>query len=268
MNDICDCHFHVFAPHDQFPLVATRSYEPPVVSITDYQSLFAPLGITRMVLVQPSCYGSDNRYMFEALATLGRFGRAVVALDPEVSDAELAAMHKAGARGVRVNAVGGSTLSIAQLVALAPKLHRVGWHVQTFMPPGQVPTIEQALLDTGLPIVLDHCGSVDSRLGLEQPTMHTLKRMLATGRVWIKLSGAFRITQASAPYQDIKPYVQALMALRPDRMVWGSDWPYISFSDQLAHDFNPLDFFYEAIQDPLQRQRLLIDNAKVLYQFD
>ena len=268
MNNICDCHFHVFTAPDKFPMVPTRGYEPPVLAITDYQRLFAPLGVTRMVLVQPSCYGADNRYMLDELKSLGTQGRAVVAVASDVTTEELAAMHKAGARGIRVNAVGGSTLSLAQLADIAPKLHALGLHVQTFMPLGQLPSVEQALLATGLPIVLDHFGSVDSRLGLEQPTMKALGRMLATGRVWVKLSAAFRITQSSAPYQDLVPYAQALMNLRPDRMVWGSDWPYIRFIDKVAPDFNPLHFFMDAIQSEDHRQRLFTDNAKILYQFD
>ena len=268
MDNVCDCHFHVFAAPEQFPMVPTRGYEPPILSIHDYQTLFAPLGIKRMVLVQPSCYGADNRYMLDQLAQLGKTGRAVVAVAPDVTTEELTAMHTAGARGIRVNAVGGSTLSITQLTSIAPKLQALEMHVQTFMPLGQLPTVEQALLATGLPIVLDHFGSVDSRLGLEQPAMQALARMLATGRVWVKLSAAFRITQASAPYQDLVPYAQALMNLRPDRMVWGSDWPYIRFIDQIAPDFNPLHFFMDAIQSADQRQLLFTDNAKILYQFD
>jgi predicted TIM-barrel fold metal-dependent hydrolase len=58
------------------------------------------------------------------------------------------------------------------------------------------------------------------------------------------------------------------MNLRPDRMVWGSDWPYIRFIDQVAPNFNPLEFFMDAIQGADHRQRLFTDNAKILYQFD
>ena len=76
-------------------MVATRGYEPPILSIKDYQTLFTPLGIKRMVLVQPSCYGADNRYMLNELATLGVNGRAVVAVAPDVTTQELAAMHNA-----------------------------------------------------------------------------------------------------------------------------------------------------------------------------
>jgi len=73
-------------------------------------------------------------------------------------------------------------------------------------------------------------------------------------------------TQAS--YPDLVSYAQALMALRPDRMVWGSDWPYIRFIDKVAVAFNPRHFFMDAIQDSDHRQLLFSENAKILYQFE
>jgi predicted TIM-barrel fold metal-dependent hydrolase len=51
-------------------------------------------------------------------------------------------------------------------------------------------------------------------------------------------------------------------------MVWGSDWPYIRFIDQVAPNFNPLEFFMDAIQSTEHRQLLFTDNANMLYQFD
>ena len=268
INNIYDCHFHVFASPEKFSMVQTRGYEPPVLSIKDYRTHSAPLGIKRMVLVQPSCYGSDNRYMLEELAKLGPNGCAVVAVSPNVTSQELAQMRMAGAREIRVNAVGGSTLSLAQLANIAPQLSLNGLHVQTFISIGQLPTVESALLSTGLTIVLDHFGSVDSRLGLDQPTMQSLSRMLKTERVWVKLSAAFRISQSAAPYDDLVPFAQALMNLCPDRLVWGSDWPYVHFIDRLTPDFNPLHFFINAIEDQNQRKLLFSDNSKKLYEFE
>lgn len=267
MDDICDSHFHVFGSADRYPMVSTRGYEPPVLSISDYQLLFASLGVRRMVLIQPSCYGSDNRCMLDGLATLGERGRAVVAVAPDIADAELRRMHAMGARGIRVNAVGGSTLSIGQLRDIAPRLGKLGWHVQTFLPSGRLPDLADDLLATGLPIVLDHFGSPDPALGVEQPTMQTLARMLRTGHCWVKLSAVFRVSKAGAPYQDLVPYARALMQLRADRLVWGSDWPYIHFIDKVPLGFNPLAFFVDALQDRAQLKALLSDNSRELYQF-
>ena len=60
---------------------------------------------SRVVLVQPSVYGTDNRGLLNALAVLGpEVARGVAVIDPEtVSDVTLQDLHKAGVRGVRVN---------------------------------------------------------------------------------------------------------------------------------------------------------------------
>src|SRR5262245_31232632 len=229
MEDICDSHFHVFGPADWYPMVPTRNYDPPVVSIAEFERLFASSGVRRMVLIQPSCYGTDNRCMIEALAPLGERARAVAAISPDITEAELEAMHRAGVRGIRLNAVHGSTVSDTRLKEVAVKLNPLGWHLQVHLPSGQLPKAADSLLATGLPVVLDHFGGLDPSLGLEQPTVRVLREMLLTGRCWVKLSAPFRVSRAGSPFKDVAPYAEALLQIRPDRMVWGSDWPYIHF---------------------------------------
>ena len=64
------------------------------------------------------------------------------------------------------------------------------------------------------------------------------------------------------------PYARALMQMRSDRLVWGSDWPYIHFIDKLPADFDPLAFFVQTFTAATEIKALLSDNARVLYQFD
>jgi predicted TIM-barrel fold metal-dependent hydrolase len=266
-TDICDSHFHVFGPPEQFPIVATSKYQPPVVSIADYERVFAPLGVRRMVLIQPSCYGTDNRYVLESMASLGDRARAVVAISPDISAAELQAMHEAGARGIRLNAVNGSTVSRERLRDVVRKLKPLGWHLQVHVPAGLLPTLADDLLDTGLTVVIDHFGTLDPRQGLEQPTFRTLTRMLETGHCWVKLSAPFRISKSVWPYADMVPFARALLELRSDRMVWGSDWPYIHFIDKVPPDYNPLQLLQEAIADQDALKAVLSDNSRQLYDF-
>lgn len=272
MEDICDCHFHVFGTANRYPLVPTAGYVPPLASMQDHQALFGKLGVRRWVLVQPSCYGADNRCMMEALATLGPAGRAVVAVAPNVTDEELQRLHALGARGIRVNMVGGSTLSYSQLRDIAPRLKAMGWHAQTFLPKGRLPEVADDLLATGLTIVFDHFGSPEPALGVEQPAMKALARMLESGRCWVKLSAPFRISAGGAPYADMIPYARALAKLRPDRLVWGTDWPYIHFIDKLPPDYDPLGYFTDALRDsapgPSQLPAMLSGNSRTLYGFD
>ena len=49
----------------------------------------------------------------------------------------------------------------------------------------------------------------------------------------MKLTGAYRISTA-AGFADIDPMAAALIAAAPDRLIWGSDYPHLSFADKVG----------------------------------
>jgi predicted TIM-barrel fold metal-dependent hydrolase len=49
---------------------------------------------------------------------------------------------------------------------------------------------------------------------------------LSQGSCWIKLSGAYRVAK-DKPLGSVTPWGRALVAARPDRLIWGSDWPHL-----------------------------------------
>ena len=83
----------------------------------------------------------------------------------------------------------------------------------------------------------------------------------------MKLSAAFRVSQAGPPYHDLLPYAQELMRLRPDRLVWGSDWPYIHFIEKVPPAFDPLELYRTAFPGEAEQRALFVDNSRVLYGF-
>ncbi|WP_289241921.1 amidohydrolase family protein [Delftia sp.] len=90
---------HVYGPADRYPVAATRAFDVPDALPARLRALHDTLGVERLVLVQPSGYGTDNRRHLEAVAELGRPARVIVALRAEVQDAELDRLHEAGVRG-------------------------------------------------------------------------------------------------------------------------------------------------------------------------
>ncbi|HVZ51685.1 MAG TPA: amidohydrolase family protein, partial [Pseudolabrys sp.] len=66
----CDCHVHVVGPKSRFPLAQPRSYTPMDAPLADLSAMLARLGLSRVVLVQPSFYGTDNGCMLDAIAAL------------------------------------------------------------------------------------------------------------------------------------------------------------------------------------------------------
>ena len=59
------------------------------------------LGLSRVVVVQPTAYGRDNRCTLAAIAEFGNDARGIAVVDETVTDAELESLTRAGIRGVR-----------------------------------------------------------------------------------------------------------------------------------------------------------------------
>jgi predicted TIM-barrel fold metal-dependent hydrolase len=47
----CDCHVHIFGPHDKYPLAEDRVYMPSIASVSDLVALHTALGVDRVVIV-------------------------------------------------------------------------------------------------------------------------------------------------------------------------------------------------------------------------
>ena len=129
----CDCHFHIFGPSDRFPLDAGRRYDPLPASVEQYVAVADALGLQRMVVVQPSPYGTHNRVTLDAVQRLGADRtRAVAVIDDSFDDLALRRMADAGVRGVRFNLVSGNGTPEDQLYVLARRIAPLGWHVQIY----------------------------------------------------------------------------------------------------------------------------------------
>src|SRR4030095_6096867 len=95
----CDCHMHIY--DDRFPAATNATLKPPNASVDDYRLLQKRIGTTRVVVVTPSTYGTDNRCMVNAVAKLGATARGIAVVDTTVPDVELKELAAAGVRGIR-----------------------------------------------------------------------------------------------------------------------------------------------------------------------
>lgn len=264
-TQITDCHFHVFGPTDRFPTVGAAAYVPEIVTLAQHDALFVPRGTTRQVIVAASCYGTDNRCHMEALAQMGPAGRAVVQIDAHTPAAELAAMTKLGARGARFNAISPGALGFDVLYGIVDRIRGQGWHAEIYARRDDLAAQVDRLLATGLDIVVAHYGDLDPALGLRQPAVAALDRLLASGRGWLKLSAPYRVSQAPG-YTDLAPYARHFIGLRPDRLLWGSDWPYIGYAAVLR-EWDPMQPLAAWVRDPAVAELVYWTNPARLYGF-
>ena len=102
--------------------------------------------------------------------------------------------------------------------------------------------------------------------GLGQPAFQAVLRLLRHGH-WVKLSGSYRLSRQTPPYQDLMPYVRELVAARPDRVVWASDWPHAFLKTSMPNTTDLLDALADWVPDEETRNRILVDNPTALYRF-
>lgn len=265
----CDSHIHIFST--RFPASPHWKGEPVVDSdVAAYRRLQKRLGTSRVVVVTPSTYGTDNRATLDGVAQFGNSARAVVVVDLDISDAELKQMAAQGAVGIRVNfgtpqSWGPTTAE--RLETMAQKVHPLGWHVQIYATGDQIVGLADVLARLPTPLVIDHLARLPPSQGVDHPAYAIVRKLLDGGRTWLKLSGAYLNTASGAPaYVDATAVAKSFAKAAPERMVWGSDWPHRG-EKHMPDDAGLLDLLSEWAPDETSRTRILVDNPAELYGF-
>lgn len=267
----CDTHAHILAGAD-YPLWEGRVENPaPGLDLDGWLALYRAhldaLGFERGVIVHSIFYGTDNAVTVEALRRMGAQFRGVGLLPDGATAAELDAFAGWNMAAVRLNYVHGGVLSWQGAKAMAPALADRGLHIQMLAHADQhmdglVADIEALPVD----VVFDHIGWPAGPLDPQSAGMQALCRLLEAGRVWVKLSGLYRV--ARAPYTETDAIVAALIRANPERCLWGSDWPHIMLNGaQMPQASALLDAFDRVVPDTATHQRILVDNPAALYRF-
>jgi predicted TIM-barrel fold metal-dependent hydrolase len=270
----CDCHAHICGPAATYPYARERIYTPPDATVATYRHLLSVLGVERAVLIQPSVYGTDNRAMLAAMATVGPGLRGVAVVEPTISALEVEALHQAGVRGVRLNLVdrreGKNAVPIELVRSLAARIAPFGWHIEFLVNMDEAPAFADAVAGLSVPVVLGHLGY--PRAGAADwtraPGFTRLLRLLEAGRTWVKLTGPYRISAApDLPYADVDAAAARLAQAAPERLIWGSDWPHVMMKKPMPNDGALADLLARWIPDARTRHRVLVENPIVLYGF-
>ncbi len=263
-----DTHIHLFGPADRYPFDPSTFYLSADALPETNLALQDTLGIARAVVVSGGGYGRNPRHLADTLARFPERYRGVALVPDDIADAEFARLTGLGVRGLRFMSAsrGGVLPTISEPLAARAAEH--GWHVQFYPHGADIREFAARLLALPNTIVLDHFASVKAELGVDQPAMRTLKDMLDTGRVWIKLSGPMRCVPGDFPYAAVTPLARALVAHAPQRLVWGTDWPHVNMDGRgMPNDGDLVDLIPEWIVDAGDRQTILVDNPSVLYGF-
>jgi predicted TIM-barrel fold metal-dependent hydrolase len=265
----CETHSHIYGPADKYPRIPGR--EPAFeASVAAYLAMLDRLGFERAVIVQPSLYGTDNRCSLDAMREIGLDrARGVAVTEKDVSRAELQRLHDSGMRGLRFfRLVDDFVFSDAP--AMAKKVADLGWHLQVQDDGDWLEAAVPELAKLPVDIVIDHVGRTPAANGVNDPGFQALLRFMETGKCWMKISAPYLSSLDGPPdYADVGDRVRALVATRPDRLVWAANWPHPHHTgpDDRPEEADTLDPLLDWVPDEKIRNAILADNAAVLYDF-
>ncbi|NOX31205.1 MAG: amidohydrolase family protein [Actinobacteria bacterium] len=266
----CDAHCHVFGPALQFPFSPSRTYTPPDSGVDDFEALQQRLGLSRAVFVQASCHGTDNSAMIDAIGRgNGRYA-GVAMIDDSYSDDDLTYLHDNRVRGIRFNFVAhlGGAPDLEVFWRLVGRVAPLGWHVVLHFDAKDLPDYTDLLDAMPVPYVIDHMARVPAEKGPDQePFQHLLRLLERDEHCWVKISCAERLTAGKvAPFDDVVPFAQALVAAAPDRVLWGTDWPHPNMK-VMPDEGVLLDLLATYVPDEGLRNQILVNNPQTLYDF-
>ena len=184
-------------------------------------------------------------------------------------------------RGVRLNpkSVGLRDLNaVRELVGgTARRIAPLGWHLQIYTALPMLTELAVAIREAPVPVVLDHMGG--ARAGDDDAALQPLLDLLGSGRCWVKLSGAYRVSRLESGFQDTTAIARRLIRTNPAQLVWGTDWPHTAHHEGKPRlDAPPIAFrtldtldlirrLADAAGDQLTFTRILETNPARLYGF-
>jgi len=266
----CDCHLHIYDA--RFAQSVDAASLQDLATVNEYRLLQKRLGTERAVIVTPRSYGVDNDVTLDAIAQLGLDrARGVAVLRSDVSDTTLKALDAGGIRGVRFSLYTPkhAAASFEMIEPLAARIANLGWHLQLHWTADQIVEHEAMLKRLPTPIVLDHMTRLPQPLGLNHPAVKIVDHLLAQGRTWIKLSGAYLDSQVgeAGDFLDIDAVARHWITTAPNRLVWGSDWPHPTEMIK-PNDANMLDMLARWTTERSVIEQILVTNPSELYGFD
>jgi len=230
------------------------------------------IGVDRGIVVQPNVHDTDNRVSIDAIARSNGRLRGVGRIDDDTTDEELEAMHEGGIRGIRFEFVEGrrGSTNLPLFERMMERIRPFGWHVELHVDPKVL--MQHADWFRGLDVisVVDHYARIQTAEGIDQPAFQLLLELMERPNYWVKISGADQRTDAPYPYADVVPFARALIAVAPDRTLWGTNWPHsnIFVNGHTANDGLLVNLIPAFAPDESIRQQILVDNPARLFGFD
>jgi predicted TIM-barrel fold metal-dependent hydrolase len=232
-SPIIDTHAHVYTL--DMPRKSEAWYHPSVdASIDDYIAALDENNVTFGILAAASLYGDYNDYLLEAVRRHKRL-RTTVIVDPRIDVDKLRRMNDAGVVGIRLqfrNVANVPDLGSFEYQVLMRRAADLGWHIHLHDDAARLPNYIAAIERAGPRLVIDHMGRPEAGSGVDSEGFVAVLRAVERRKTWVKISGCFRIEPDGYAATIASKLVEAA---GPQRLMWGSDWPFSAFEDRMSY---------------------------------
>ena len=247
-----------------------------------YREIQEELGLSRVVLIQPDELGFDNSTLLASLEALAvapdgyveDCARAFCMVRPGIEAAELEDLAAAGVTGMRVTMLRHrESCPWDEIDRHVRRVHDLtGWNVELAMDGSDLHEIEQMVRAWPCNIILPDLGGFRFSRSLTQPGFRALRHLVDRGHVWVKFAAPYAIGKDGNPEDpEVSELAGALVDWAPERMVWGSAWPHLSWpgeADSLPGNQDSMESLGDWVSDGEMRDRILLENPEGLYGFE
>jgi predicted TIM-barrel fold metal-dependent hydrolase len=264
-----DTHCHVLDPA-RFPYASDVAYRPAGQEMGDVRAFQAVMdfhGVRHALLVGPnSGYGLDNRCMLDAIAQSKGLFKGIAVVKSDCSEEQLALFKQQGVIGVAFNTSLHGVAYYADMEPLLRRLMRLGMWAQFQVQDDQLLELLPMIESSGVRVMIDHCGRPKIEAGVEQAGFQALLAFGRSGRAVVKLSGLAKFSAQGFPFDDAKPYVEALARnFGLSNCLWASDWPYLKAPYRL--DYGPMLALYAHLFDLAECEQIMWHSPKTVLGF-
>lgn len=259
---LVDTHAHLYTR--SMPLAGSAWHTPPHdATLEQYLATLDAHGVVFGVLAAASIYGDYNDYQIDAVRRHKRLRTTVIAR-PDTDRRTLEQMKQDGVVGIRLqwrNVAQRPDLRSPEYRLLLRRVADLDWHVHIHDDAPRLVEPLAALHDAGVKVVVDHFGRADPARGIDCEGFQAILRAVDTGRTWVKLSAGFRLESPEAPVSYAR---ELLRSAGPQRLFWGSDWPFAAFESSMTYQA-AIDGLARWVPDAAQRRRIGGETALKFY---
>ena len=248
---LVDTHAHIYTTAMPLAKDAWRKVEKPALA-EDFLATLDAHHIPFGVIAAASMFGEYNEYTLAALRASPRL-RGTVIVAPTIDPYLLRRLRDGGVVGVRwvwfmQNEL--PDLRSAEYRLFLARLADLDMHVQILLGGERLAPVLEALAESPAKVVVDHFGFPDPQLGTRCPGYQAAVRAVDNGRTWVKMAAWHRLGNGGAQLG-----AALLAAAGTERVIWGSDWPFVAAHEGYAYA-EAVQSFLAAGPDPLQRRQI------------